>query len=159
MEYQLVPMAEAHIPQIAALEEANFSQPWSESLFRDLMGSEHSTMLVAEGPDGTVLGYAGLTTVLDEGYIDNIAVDGRYRRQGVAQALLGEFIRRGREGGLAFLTLEVRASNAPAIALYEKMGFELAGRRRRYYDDPPEDALLMTLKFHGKEGSYEHPGL
>ena len=158
MEYQLVPMAEAHIPQIAALEEANFSQPWSESLFRDLMGSEHSTMLVAEGPDGTVLGYAGLTTVLDEGYIDNIAVDGRYRRQGVAQALLGEFIRRGRND-LAFLTLEVRASNAPAIALYEKLGFEPMGRRRGYYQEPTEDALLMTLEFHGKEGSYEHPGL
>ena len=151
MEYRLVPMTEGHIPQIAALEAANFSRPWSESLLRDLLGSRHSHMLTAEGADGTVLGYAGLTAVAGEGYIDNIAVAEQYRRQGVAQAMLEEFIRRGREGGLAFLTLEVRASNAPAIALYEKLGFELAGRRRRYYDDPPEDALLMTLEFEGKE--------
>ncbi len=151
MEYRLVPMTAGHIPQIAALEAACFSRPWSESLLRDLLGSEHSHMLTAEGPDGTVLGYAGLTAVADEGYIDNIAVDERYRRQGIARAMLEEFIRRGREGGLAFLTLEVRASNAPAIALYEKLGFELAGRRRRYYDEPVEDALLMTLEFDGKE--------
>ncbi len=150
MEYRLVPMTEAHIPQIAALERANFSRPWSESLLRDLLGSQHSHMLTAEGPDGTVLGYAGLTAVAGEGYIDNIAVAEQYRRQGIARAMLEEFIRRG-QGKLDFLTLEVRASNAPAIALYEKLGFELAGRRRRYYDDPPEDALLMTLEFDGKE--------
>ncbi len=147
MVYRLVPMAERHIPQIAALEQANFSRPWSESLLRDLLGSVHSHMVVAEGGDGAVLGYAGLTAVAGEGYIDNIAVDGRYRRRGIARALLGEFIRQGKEGGLDFLTLEVRASNAPAIALYEKLGFELTGRRRGYYDDPPEDALLMTLTF------------
>ena len=150
MEYRLVPMTEAHIPQIAALERANFSRPWSESLLRDLLGSQHSHMLTAEGPVGTVLGYAGLTAVAGEGYIDNIAVAEQYRRQGIARAMLEEFIRRG-QGKLDFLTLEVRASNAPAIALYEKLGFELAGRRRRYYDDPPEDALLMTLEFDGKE--------
>lgn len=96
--------------------------------------------------DGTVLGYAGLQAVLDEGYINNVAVAPAYRRRGVAGALIAALVRFG-EAKLSFLTLEVRASNAPAIALYEKYGFTQAGRRKNYYDDPREDALLLTRRF------------
>ena len=99
------------------------------------------------------LGYAGVNTVLDEGYINNVAVAPQFRRQGVADELIAALVRFGR-AKLAFLTLEVRASNAPAIALYAKHGFREAGRRKNYYDDPKEDAILMTLEFdHETESS------
>ena len=146
MNYQVVPMDRGHIPAIAALERACFSRPWSEGALEEELYNDTACFLVAEGEDGSVLGYAGLHVILDEGYIDNVAVDPAYRRQGVADALLDVFCRFGAEK-LAFLTLEVRESNAPAIALYEKHGFYTIGRRKDYYDDPKEDALLLTREW------------
>lgn len=146
MNYKLTPMTAEHIPQIAALERACFSHPWSEDALRSELWNDSAVIIAAEGEDGTVLGYAGLQTVLDEGYINNVAVDQRFRRQGVADELIAAFVRFG-QARLAFLTLEVRASNAPAIALYAKHGFVEVGRRKNYYDDPKEDAVLMTLEF------------
>lgn len=146
MNYKLVPMTMEHIPQIAALERACFSRPWSEESLQGELWNESAVIIVAEGEDGTVLGYAGLQTVLDEGYINNVAVDEKYRRQGIADELISAFVRFGR-AKLAFLTLEVRASNAPAIALYAKHGFAEVGRRKNYYDAPKEDAVLMTVTF------------
>ncbi len=151
MNYKLTPMTAEHVPQIAALEKACFSHPWSEALLENELWNDSAVILVAEGEDGTVLGYAGLQTVLDEGYINNVAVDERFRRQGVADELIAAFVRFG-AAKLAFLTLEVRASNTPAIALYAKHGFAEAGRRKNYYADPKEDAILMTREFdHGTE--------
>lgn len=146
MNYKLTPMTMEHIPQVAALERACFSRPWSEDALRSELWNDAAVIIVAEGEDGSVLGYAGLQTVLDEGYITNVAVDSTYRRQGIADELIAAFVRFG-QAKLAFLTLEVRASNAPAIALYAKHGFVEVGRRKNYYDDPKEDALLMTLTF------------
>ena len=146
MNYQVVPMDRGHIPAIAALERTCFSRPWSEGALEEELYNDTACFLVAEGEDGSVLGYAGLHVILDEGYIDNVAVDPAYRRQGVADALLDVFCRFGAEK-LAFLTLEVRESNAPAIALYEKHGFYTVGRRKDYYDDPKEDALLLTREW------------
>ena len=151
MNYRLTPMTMEHIPQVAALEKACFSHPWSEALLQNELWNDSAVILVAEGEDGTVLGYAGLQTVLDEGYINNVAVDRAYRRCGVASELIAAFVRFG-QSKLAFLTLEVRASNAPAIALYAKHGFQEAGRRKNYYEGPREDAILMTLEFdHGTD--------
>ena len=146
MEYNIVPMDRSHIEQIAALERECFSTPWSEAMLTEVLFDSQASFIVAESEDGGVLGYAGLQVVLDEGYIDNIAVEPNARRHGVADELLDVFCRFG-EANLAFLTLEVRASNAPAIALYEKHGFREAGRRKNYYDDPREDAIIMTLEF------------
>lgn len=146
MNYRLIPMTAEHVPQVAALERTCFSHPWREDMLRQELWNDAAVIVVAEGEDGTVLGYAGLQAVLDEGYINNVAVDPRFRRQGVADELIAAFVRFGK-AKLAFLTLEVRASNAPAIALYAKHGFQTAGRRRDYYDDPKEDAILMTLEF------------
>ena len=101
---------------------------------------------MAEGEDGTVLGYGLVRAVLDEGCLEKIAVDPAWRRQGVAAELLAAFLRFGR-AHLAFLTLEVRASNTPAVALYQKLGFQEVGRRRNYYREPTEDALLLTVEF------------
>lgn len=151
MTYKLTPMTMEHVPQVAALERACFSRPWSEAMLENELWNDSAVVIVAEGEDGTVLGYAGLQTVLDEGYINNVAVAEAYRRQGVADELIAAFVRFG-QAKLAFLTLEVRASNAPAIALYTKHGFAEAGRRKNYYDDPKEDAILMTRNFaHGTE--------
>ena len=146
MEYNIVPMDRSHIPQIAALERECFSTPWSEAMLTEVLFDAQASFIVAESEDGGVLGYAGLQVVLDEGYIDNIAVDPNARRHGVADGLLDVFCRFG-EANLAFLTLEVRESNAPAIALYRKHGFEEAGRRKGYYTKPTEDAVIMTRYF------------
>lgn len=146
MEYNIVPMDRSHIEQIAALERECFSTPWSEAMLTEALFDSQASFIVAESEDGGVLGYAGLQVVLDEGYIDNIAVEPNARRHGVADELLDVFCRFG-EANLAFLTLEVRASNAPAIALYRKHGFEEAGRRKNYYTKPTEDAVIMTRYF------------
>lgn len=146
MEYIIVPMDRGHIPQIAALERECFSTPWSENMLSDALFDPKASFIVAEDGEGGVLGYAGLQVVLDEGYIDNIAVDPNARRHGVADELLDVFCRFG-AANLAFLTLEVRASNEPAIALYRKHGFEEAGRRKDYYTKPKEDAVIMTRDF------------
>ena len=96
------------------------------------------------------MGYAGLHVVLDEGYIDNVAILPDCRRQGIARRLVEVFCRFG-EAKLAFLTLEVRASNEAAISLYERLGFLPEGRRTDYYQKPKEDALLMTRRFQNDE--------
>ena len=146
MSFRIVPMTAARLPQVAALEQVCFpADPWSENLFRAALENPGAAVLLAE-EDGAVLGYAVLSAVLDEGNLDNIAVAPEYRRRGVADALLGALTGFGR-GRLSVLMLEVRASNAPAIALYEKHGFRPVGRRRNYYSDPREDAVLMTLTF------------
>ena len=86
-----------------------------------------------------------LSSVLDEGSLDNIAVAPDRRRQGIADALLTAVEARARAMELRFITLEVRASNGPAAALYAKHGFVPVGRRTNYYEKPREDAILMTL--------------
>ncbi|NLF34694.1 MAG: ribosomal protein S18-alanine N-acetyltransferase [Clostridiales bacterium] len=146
MAFRLIPMDEGHLPAVAALERACFSHPWTEAMLLEELRGEAALYLVAAGEDGTVLGYAGMRAVAGEGYLHNVAVAASARRQGVADALIGALCRHGR-AGLAFLTLEVRASNAAAVALYEKHGFAVVGRRKNYYDAPRQDALLMTLEF------------
>ena len=144
MDYQIIPMTPAHLPQAAALERACFSHPWTEKALAEDLDNELLTLLAAVGEDGTLQGYGEVRTVLDEGTLERIAVAPQFRRHGAAEALLRRFLDDGREK-LAFLTLEVRAGNAPAIGLYEKLGFEVVGRRRNYYREEGEDALLMTV--------------
>lgn len=146
MYYQIVPMDRSHIDQIAQLEQACFSSPWTANMLTDALFDTQASFIVAEDEEGNVLGYAGLHVIVDEGYIDNVAVEPDARRHGVASALLDVFCRFG-AANLAFLTLEVRASNAPAIALYEKHGFVQAGLRKNYYEKPKEDAVIMTRFF------------
>lgn len=150
MRYEIVPMDRSHLESIAALERQCFSAPWSVSMLEEELFNPQASFLVAEGEDGQVLGYAGLQVVLDEGYIANIAVAPQWRRQGLAGELLEVYCRFA-QAHLAFLTLEVRASNEAAIALYVKHGFVQAGFRKNYYQDPKEDALIMTRTFH-REG-------
>nr|WP_297280036.1 ribosomal protein S18-alanine N-acetyltransferase [uncultured Butyricicoccus sp.] len=139
----ILPMQEQHIEGLASIERACFHAPWSADALREELGK--GLFLVAQDETGVPVGYVGCQTVLDEGYITNVAVDPAHRRQGVARTLLTELETRARAQNLAFVTLEVRASNAPAIALYTAAGYEPVGRRKNFYRAPTEDALLMTL--------------
>ena len=147
MHVRIVPMAAEHLDEVAELEKICFSDPWSRNLLAESLKDELSAFLVALDESGHVAGYAGVKVVLDEGYIDNIAVRPDCRRRGVAGQLLEVFLNFAAANRLAFLTLEVRPSNTPAIALYEKYGFRTVGRRKNYYEHPTEDAVIMTRTF------------
>ena len=138
----VVPMAERHLAALAQIEKACFHAPWNEAMLREELGK--GIFLVVER-DGQTVGYVGCQTVLDEGYITNVAVSPDCRRQGVGRALIAALTAAAHTQGLAFVTLEVRASNAPAIALYEGAGFVRVGVRKNFYAAPTEDAVLMTL--------------
>ena len=132
------------LPQSQRIEQQSFSAPWTEAMLRIQLQPDSHVFLTAETAEG-VVGYVGMMYVLDEGYISNVAVRPDCRRQGVAQALLTALEARARALLLSFVTLEVRESNGPALALYEKCGYRIVGRRKNYYEKPTEDALLMTL--------------
>lgn len=133
---------EGHVAQVAALEKLCFSDPWSETSVASELDNPLSLWLIAE-EEGTVLGYVGSQTVLDETDMMNIAVRPECRRRGIAAALIGELVNQLREHGSHVLRLEVRESNVPAIALYESMGFTQLGLRKNYYRNPKENALIL----------------
>ena len=151
MHIEIVPMNADHLEELEKLERLCFSRPWSRKMLAEELENQCAAFLVAQdGETGQVIGYAGLLVVADEGYITNVAVFPEYRRQGVAAKLLAVFENFARGNHLAFLTLEVREGNAPAIALYEKLGFREVGRRKNYYPESKEDAVLMTVEFRGE---------
>ena len=151
MHVNIVPMTADHLGELERLEKICFSRPWSRKMLAEELDNECAAFLVAEDPvTKEVVGYAGLLVMADEGYITNVAVFPEYRRRGVAGQIIAVFDNFARGNRLAFLTLEVRPSNAAAIALYKGFGFEEVGRRRNYYDLPKEDALILT-----KEYTYE----
>ena len=138
---RIVPIEAAHVPQIAALERQNFSAPWDENSLLSELNNPLALWLVALDGD-TVAGYIGSQSVLGESDMMNLAVAPAYRRQGVGKALVEALLWELSEDNHC-LTLEVRASNAPAIALYDNLGFRQVGRRPNYYRFPPEDALIL----------------
>ena len=139
-------MTSAHVAQIAALEKICFSDPWSEKSVASELDNKLAFWLVATEGD-TVAGYIGSQTVMDETDMMNVAVHPDFRRQGIAEALVNELVENLRKMGSHCLTLEVRASNSPAIALYEKLGFSEIGRRKNYYRNPREDALILRKEW------------
>lgn len=150
-QVKIVPMAAEHLDRLEQLERMCFSRPWSKKMLAEELDNQCAAFLVAVEPETEkAVGYAGLLVVADEGYITNVAVDPSCRRQGVAAQLLQVFDNFAKGNHLAFLTLEVRPSNAAAIALYEGFGFREVGRRRNYYDLPKEDALILT-KYYTEE--------
>ena len=155
MKVQIVPMNGDHLDEVAELERVCFPDPWSRNMLKEELENDLAAFLVALVGQGAVAGYAGLQVVLDEGYILNVAVRPDCRRQGVAGQLLQVFLDFAKGNQLAFLTLEVRASNYPAIALYGSRGFRGVGRRKNYYEHPKEDAVIMTLDLTGEEETDE----
>ena len=139
-------MAQCHIAQVAELDKICFADPWSEKSIASELENPLSYWLVAlEG--STVAGYAGSQTVLGETDMMNVAVRPECRRKGVAEALIAALIAGLKERESRCLTLEVRDSNAPARALYEKLGFLEVGRRKNYYRNPGEDALILRKEW------------
>ena len=136
MNIKIVPMNADHLEELEKLERLCFSRPWSRKMLAEELENQCAAFLVAQdGDTGKVVGYAGLLVVADEGYITNVAVFPEYRRRGVAAQLLSVFENFARGSHLAFLTLEVRPSNIPALKLYEAFGL------------PKEDALILTKTY------------
>lgn len=144
MEY--MNMQPAHVAQVAELEKMCFSTPWSENAIRGELTNPLSLWLVAMDGDN-VAGYIGSQAVMDEADVMNIAIDPAYRRQGIAERLVSLLVEKLARNGVTSLTLEVRASNTPAIALYEKNGFSQVGCRPNYYTKPKEDALILRKEW------------
>ena len=144
MEYIL--MNADHVSQVAQLEKECFHDPWSENSIASELNNPLSLWLVAV--DGQqVAGYVGSQSVMGEADMMNIAVSAQYRRMGIAQELVERLVKLLREKNVYSLTLEVRASNEPAKALYSKLGFEQVGRRPNYYRNPKEDALILRKEW------------
>lgn len=143
--YRIVRLAHEHLPGAAALEQLCFpAEPWSERAL-DILCREHGIGYAALDEGGVVLAYGGMTYAVDEGSITNIATHPSARRQGLGRAVVQALIRQGEALGLTDIYLEVRLSNAPAIALYEALGFTAIGTRKNFYRHPTEDALLMKV--------------
>ena len=131
---------------IHAIECASFGDPWSFETFRGLLRHPPASMEVAVGAAGALLGYAVAWHAADEAEIANIAVAPDARRRGVGALLLDRILRSAADFGARTVFLEVRESNGVARKLYEVRGFEIAGRRKKYYRQPDEDALIMRLQ-------------
>ena len=143
---RIVLMEECHVAAIAELEKLCFHDPWSERSIATELTSKLSCWLVAM-EEQTVVGYVGSQSVLGESDMMNIAVHPEHRRKGIAEALVTSLVSELSARGNHSLMLEVRPSNEPAIALYEKLGFTQVGRRPNYYRNPKEDALILRKEW------------
>jgi ribosomal-protein-alanine N-acetyltransferase len=138
-------MTEADLPEVCAIEQDIFSQPWSEEDFRNALKDSNNCYLVAV-IDKIVIGYCGYWGIAGEGDIYNVAVKEDLRGQKIGFRMMTELINEAKSRGIASLTLEVRISNLAARHLYETLGFEAAGIRKDFYSKPKEDAVIMWLK-------------
>lgn len=139
---RLRPASPADVAAIAALERAVFSDPWSAEAIRETIGMAWIFTHVAVVEGERIVGYVFCREVAGESEILNLAVDPLLRRGGVGRTLLGAALAWLKERGARETFLEVRASNAAAIRLYEGAGFRAVGRRSDYYQRPPEDAIV-----------------
>ncbi len=141
-EIELDIMRVEDIEEVAEIEKAVFSMPWSKEAFEDTIQKDMTIYIVAK-KQGKVAGYCGLWISFDEADIMNVAVDAKYRRQGIAQQMLLFLMEQAKEKGVEKFTLEVRESNQSAINLYEKLGFKSVGLRKNFYSKPTENANIM----------------
>lgn len=137
-------MTEADLPEVCVIENETFSDPWSEKDFRDSLLDDKNGYLVAV-IDDKIAGYCGYWGIAGEADIYNVAVKKEYRRRHIGEAMLQTLIQQAELRGITSFTLEVRASNEPAIRLYQSLGFETAGIRKDFYTKPKEDAVIMWL--------------
>jgi len=140
-------MREPDLPTVREIEVMSFSNPWSENTFRgEIQNTSVSFPMVAvRRPGEEVLGYIVFWQIREDVQINNIAVHPGCRGLGLGEAMMRFAIAKSRDAGATFMTLEVRPSNTPAVALYRKLGFEIMGARKNYYTKPPEDAHVMAL--------------
>lgn len=142
---EIVALADKHIIEIEKIEQKSFSDPWTVQSFASELLNPNSRFFVAEY-DKKPVGYAVANNILGEVYITNIAVKTEYRKRGIARALLDKLIKTSIEEKAKLLTLEVRISNSIAINFYEREGFVICGQRKDFYENPKENAYIMTLK-------------
>jgi len=140
-------MTELDVDEVWELDKICFHLPWSRESFADEMKNELAYYYVIRDDDNKLIAYCGVWNVADEGHITNVAVHPDYREKGYGSMLIEQLIKLADDMELSLLTLEVRASNTPAQQLYKKYGFELLGKRPKYYADNREDALIMTKTF------------
>jgi ribosomal-protein-alanine N-acetyltransferase len=140
-------MREADLGAVRAIEAMSFSNPWSEDTFRGEIQNTpvSSPLIVVRRPGDEVVGYIIYWQIRDDVQVNNIAVHPECRGRGLGEAMMRFAIAKVRAAGAEFMTLEVRQSNAPAVALYKKLGFEALGTRKNYYTRPDEDACVMGL--------------
>ena len=141
---EILKMNESHVEAIAELEKICFQDPWSVNSIASELSNRLSTWLVAI-ENGAVCGYVGSQSVLDSADMMNIAVHPEYRNRGIACALVSELIALLKNQNVISLMLEVRVSNESAINLYKKLGFEELGIRKKFYEHPVEDAIIMKV--------------
>lgn len=144
-EILVMAMDREHIGQVAEIERICFSEPWSEETVLEAFKAGTKFFVATMGD--LVVGYVGISCILDEGYITNIAVLPEYRNKGIATSLLTRLFALACDNQLSFISLEVRESNSRAISLYEKLGFSNEGMRKNFYNNPKENALIMTKRF------------
>lgn len=142
--FYAVRMAREHLSAVAELERLCFSEPWSENAL-ELLLTEAATGYVVLLEE-RVIAYGGMMTVPGEGQITNIAVHPEHRRKGCGRAVVDALLSEARAHGAEQVSLEVRESNRAAAALYERAGFFVAGRRKRFYRNPTEDAFVMLMR-------------
>ncbi len=137
------PTIAGDVPEMASIEALAFSDPWPATAFHELLAHPFSRMATAVDTSGGIVGYCIMLRALDEAEIANIATAPGFRRRGVGARLLDDAIAAGSEEGVVATFLEVRESNSAAHALYASRGFAAVGRRRGYYRNPVEDALVL----------------
>jgi ribosomal-protein-alanine N-acetyltransferase len=140
------PMRPEDLDEVLAIERASFSMPWSRGAFLYEIQQNRVARCRVMRAGGSLVGYLCLWEIADEIHITNVAVNPERRRQGIARALLGGLLAEAQSRNLKLVVLEVRPSNKEAIALYESFGFRVTGRRRGYYYDTGEDALVMEAR-------------
>lgn len=146
MEDVQIRRMEAHdLDRVMEIERQSYSMPWTESTFRGLLRRADADLFVAETTKKVIAAYAVFWAVLDQGELGNVAVAPEFRSRGIARQLLDAVVRRARERRVTELFLEVRVSNTTARQLYQSYGFREVGRRRNYYMEPVEDALVMRI--------------
>ena len=145
MNINIKRMDSSHIKALSEIEKECFSTPWSEESLKEELNNKFARFFVAEC-DGKASGYIGAHNILGEVYITNVAVSTAFRRMGIGEKLIKTLVDFCGNEGMEFVTLEVRRSNEAAKKLYSKMGFEEVGERKDFYENPREDAILMTYK-------------
>lgn len=139
------PMRAEHVPEVVAIENSVFDNPWTEGMFRQEVNDHYLSRSWVATHDGSVVGYLVSWFLRDEVHLLNIALHPGQRGKGYGRRLLAHLIEQTVQGGRYVITLEVRESNLPARRLYESFQFVKIGRRRGYYQDNREDAIVMML--------------
>lgn len=139
---QIAELCREDLDQVSEIETECFSIPWSKKALEEVLDNPRAYYITAK-EEGNVIGYCGAYVILDEGDINQVAVTSAYRGQGVGRKMMQALLERLEQAGAKAVTLEVRAGNRPAIALYETLGFQTEGIRKNFYDKPVEDALIM----------------